>query len=295
MSERVLILGGTGMFGHRAWLQFGQRFETWTTARSLDGLPPIFEDPRVIRPVEATNLESVTRCLSTAKPSVVINCIGVIKQLPSAKDPIASLTINALFPHHLASICRSAGARLIHLSTDCVFSGRQGMYTEADSPDADDLYGRTKLLGEVTTDDALTIRTSILGRELRTTTGLLEWLLSHRHGRVQGYRRAIFSGLTAQALSALLTDVVEQHPRLAGLYHVASEPINKYDLLCSLNECFEADITIEPSDSLQIDRSLNGWAFQEATQMAVPSWDSMIAALASDPTPYDEWRRTVVC
>ena len=233
MSERVLILGGSGMFGHRAWLEFRKRFDTWVTMRASDGMPPIFDAARVLAPVEATDLGSVERPFSMVKPTVVINCIGVVKQLSSAKDPITSLTINSLFPHQVAGFCRAAGARLIHLSTDCVFSGRKGMYAEDDYPDPEDLYGRTKLLGEVTADGALTIRTSMIGREIRTTSGLVEWLLSHRHGRVKGYTRAIFSGLTTQALAVVLADVVEHHPRLTGLYHVAADPVSKYDLLSS--------------------------------------------------------------
>lgn len=294
MSERVLILGGSGMFGHRAWLEFRARFDTWVTLRKTVGMPSIFNDPRVLAPVEATRLETVERCFSIAKPTVVLNCIGVVKQLASAKDPVIALTLNSLFPHQVAGFCRLAGARLIHLSTDCVFSGRKGMYTEDDLPDPEDLYGRTKLLGEVTTGGALTVRSSIIGREISATTGLAEWLLSQRHGRVQGYTRAIFSGLTTPAMARVLADVVEHHPRLTGLYHVAADPISKFDLLCRLNEQFRAGLTVEPSDAVQIDHSLSGRRFLEATRMVVPSWEAMIAAVAGDSTPYEDWRRTVV-
>jgi len=294
MSERVLILGGSGMFGHRAWLEFRKRFDTWVTMRTLDSMPPIFDPAHVIAPVEATDLESVERSFSMVKPTVVINCIGVVKQLSAAKDPIISLRINSLFPHQVAGFCRAAGARLIHLSTDCVFSGGKGMYAEEEYPDPEDLYGRAKLLGEVTADGALTIRTSFIGREIRTTSGLVEWLLSHRHGRVKGYTGAIFSGLTTQALAIVLADVVEHHPKLAGLYHVAADAISKYDLLRRLNVQFQAGITVEASDAVQIDRSLDGSRFRDATRISAPGWDSMIAALASDPTPYEDWRRAVV-
>jgi dTDP-4-dehydrorhamnose reductase len=294
MSERVLILGGTGMFGHRAYLEFRDRFDTKVTVRGPGALPPMFDAAHVVAGVDASKLETVERCIASVQPTVVVNCVGVVKQLASAKDPIVSLTINSLFPHQVSRFCRPAGIRLIHLSTDCVFSGNKGNYTENDRPDPVDLYGHTKLLGEVTTEGALTVRTSIIGRELRTTTGLVEWLLSHRGGSVQGYTHAIFSGLTTQALAGVLADVVEHCPRLTGLYHVAGRPINKYDLLQRLSVRFGAGIRVEASDAMDIDRSLNGSRFTEATHIAAPDWDTMIAALASDPTPYEDWRRAVV-
>jgi dTDP-4-dehydrorhamnose reductase len=291
---RVLVVGGSGMLGHRAWLALRQRFDTWTTLRSRNGLPAIFDDARVITDVDVTRLETIQRVIFSVQPTVVVNCVGVVKQLASANDPVIAISTNALLPHQLAALCRSAGARFIQISTDCVFSGRKGMYTETDQPDPEDLYGQTKLLGEVTTPGALTIRTSMIGRELRTTSGLVEWLLSHRHGRVEGYRRAIFSGFTTQTLAALIGDVIERHPTLTGLYHVAADPINKWDLVNRLNQRFKAGITIVPSDTVQIDRSLDASRFLAATGMAPPGWDAMIADLAGDPTPYEEWRQTVV-
>lgn len=291
---RVLVVGGSGMLGHRAWLEIRKRFDTWATVRRREGLPVIFSDPHVISNVDATRIDALERVVESVRPTVVLNCVGVVKQLSSAKDPVIAIATNALLPHQLAGVCRSAGARFIHVSTDCVFSGRKGMYTEDDRPDADDLYGRTKLLGEVTTPGALTIRTSMIGRELRGTSGFLEWLLSHRHGRVDGYRRAIFSGLTTQALASLIADVIERHSTLTGLYHVAADPINKYDLVTRLNEKYSAGITVDVSDKVQIDRSLDSSRFREVTQIHSPTWNEMIEALVRDTTPYEEWRRTVV-
>jgi dTDP-4-dehydrorhamnose reductase len=254
----------------------------------------IFNDPHVIVDVDATRLDALERVISSIRPTVVLNCIGVVKQLSSAKDPVIAISTNALLPHQLAALCRSAGARFIHVSTDCVFSGRKGMYTEQDRPDPEDLYGQTKWLGEVATPGALTIRTSMIGRELRTASGLVEWLLSHRNGHVEGYRRAIFSGFTTQALAAVIADVIEHHPTVTGLYHVAAERINKWDLVSRLNQQFKAGITIVPSDRVQIDRSLDASRFHEATGIAPPRWDAMIDNLARDTTPYEEWRQTVV-
>jgi dTDP-4-dehydrorhamnose reductase len=187
---RLLILGGAGMLGHKLWQVCRSRFDTWVTLRGLrSAYVPLglFEPERVVAGVDAFNFDTLVSAMAQVRPEVVVNCIGIIKQVASASDPIASLTINALLPHRLAVLARSSGARLIHISTDCVFAGRKGGYTEADHSDAEDLYGRTKFLGEVTGPGALTLRTSIIGRELATTSGLVEWFLSQPGGRVQGH------------------------------------------------------------------------------------------------------------
>src|SRR5215468_2937943 len=198
---KVLVLGGSGMLGHKLWQTFGPHFDTYVTFR---GVPEeyrryrIFDQAKSISNISAEDIDSVARVFGTVQPDVVVNCIGIVKQDTAAKDPIASITVNSLLPHHLARLCHQHSARLIHLGTDCVFSGRKGDYSEADIPDAGDLYGRTKLLGEVAGENCLTIRTSMIGRELKGSHGLLEWFLSQTD-RVRGFKRAIFSGFTTQA------------------------------------------------------------------------------------------------
>jgi dTDP-4-dehydrorhamnose reductase len=242
--------------------------------------------------VDGFNFDSLTGAFARARPEVAVNCIGVIKQLPTATDPIISLTINSLLPHRLAALCQAAGARLIHISTDCVFSGRQGNYTEADVSDAEDLYGRTKFLGEVSGPGSLTLRTSIIGRELRTASGLVEWFLSQRGQKVRGFTRAIYTGFTTLELSRVIAHLIEAWPSLTGLYQVSSEPINKYDLLCRLAEACRMPVDIEPYAELAIDRSLNSARFRQATGYTPPAWSDMLQELADDPTPYPDWRRT---
>jgi dTDP-4-dehydrorhamnose reductase len=215
-----------------------------------------------------------------------------VKQVAAATDPVASLTVNALFPHRVAAACQATGARLIQISTDCVFSGRKGGYTEADTPDAEDLYGRSKLLGEVSGPRCLTLRTSIIGRELSRESGLLEWFMAKQRGRVRGYTNAIFSGFTTQALGEILAWVIGDQQTLAGLYHVASEPISKYSLLTKISKAFGLEVEIEPYAEYRCDRSLDASRFRTATGWQPPSWDAMIEGLAADPTPYDQWRRT---
>jgi dTDP-4-dehydrorhamnose reductase len=285
------------MLGHKLWQALCGRRETWVTLRSdaaRYGDLGLFPDDRTIGGVDAGDFDTVVRACEAVRPNVIVNGIGVVKQLKAAHDPVVSLTVNSLFPHRLSALCRATGARLIHFSTDCVFSGCRGNYTEADQPDANDLYGRTKLLGEVAGSGSLTLRTSIIGRELSTSTGLTEWFLSHRGGRVEGYRQARFSGLTTRALSRLLVQVIDDHPALTGVYHVASAPITKYDVLCLLNERFDAKITIDPVDEVQVDRTLDGTRFRSVTGWTAPDWNQMIADMSADPTPYDEWRRARV-
>jgi len=291
---KALVLGGYGMLGHKVWSVFAERFETYATVRSERAAgPPSLPTERVIAGVSVEDLATVEAAVRSTRPDVVVNCIGIVKQLRAASDPIPSIQVNALFPHQLARIAAAADARLIQVSTDCVFSGRRGGYSEDDEPDPVDLYGKTKLLGEVSNGDAFTVRTSIIGRELGGTHGLLEWFLSQATS-VHGFSRAIFSGLTTQALAATLAVVAEEHRDLVGIWHVASEPINKYDLLHELARVYGHDVELERDESVVIDRSLDDERFRAATGIPRPTWRELLDGLAADPTPYDELR-AVAC
>lgn len=292
---RVLVLGGSGMLGHKLVQVLGEGHETWATIRDAEPTGPvaaILDPARTIGAVNANDPDSVERAISRSGAEVVVNAIGVIKQVKTARSEVPTIRINALFPHEVAEICARTGSRLIHVSTDCVFSGRRGGYTEDDIPDATDLYGRSKLLGEVTGPGALTLRTSIVGRELTGADGLFEWFLSERGGRVRGFSKAIFSGLTTGALARLIGDLIGEHPDLDGLWQVSADPIDKYELLALLRSALEADIEITPDDSLVIDRSLDSSRFRERTGWSPQGWPEMLAALAADPTPYDRLRES---
>jgi len=294
---RVLVLGGDGMLGHKVSqvlaeghevsATFFERHGAWATFPTYATTPP----ERLQGGVDALDFTSVVRAVAKARPDVVVNCIGIIKQLEEANDPVLTLTLNALFPHRLADLCEAAGARLLHMSTDCVFSGRKGMYAEVDITDAEDLYGRSKALGELDRPGCLTIRTSIIGRDYLKQSALLEWFLAQRGGSVKGYRNAVFSGLTTQALARVMGDVVERHPELHGIYQVASAPIAKLDLLTKIRDAMRLDIDIQPFDDPPCNRSLDPARFVAATGCRIPTWDEMVTELAADPTPYDDWRR----
>jgi dTDP-4-dehydrorhamnose reductase len=290
MTKRILILGGAGMLGHKLCQLYREKFDTWYTVRSTPRGRQDFEiwdQSRTIAGVDAVDFDSVARAIAEVKPEVVINCIGIIKQLKAAKDPIISLSINSLFPHRLALLCRAAGARMIHISTDCVFSGRKGMYVEEDVSDAEDLYGRTKFLGEVAQQPGcLTIRTSIIGRELHSASGLIDWFLSNRGGKVRGYSRAVYTGFTTQALAKIIADIIMEHGDLSGLWQISSEPINKFELLKLVNEVYRTGIEIESEDSFVCDRSLSSAKFREATGFRPPTWREMIEEMHDDPLPY---------
>lgn len=284
------------MLGHKLCQVFGDYFDTWVTLRSPDpllvqqlGLPDL---DRAILGVDVFDNQTIEQVVATVRPDVVVNAIGIIKQRPVAQDPIASITVNSLFPHRLAALCSSCGSRLIHISTDCVFSGHRGMYREDDTPDPADLYGRSKLLGEITEASALTIRTSVIGRELSDSYGLVEWVLGRSGEHVKGFTAAIYSGFPTLVLSRILVDIITNHPALSGLYHVSSDPISKYELLCLLKAGYGIPTEIEPSDRVRLDRSLDSSKFRSETGFRPQTWEMMVQAMVSDPTPYKDWRTT---
>ncbi len=294
---RVLILGGAGMLGHKMYQQLGSRFpDTYCTVRGEPGSDllhrvELLQHDTVITGVDVTDSDRLTALFGELEPDVVVNCVGVIKQRAEAQDAIQSITVNSLLPHQLAATCETIDARLIHFSTDCVFSGARGAYREADPSDARDLYGRSKYLGEVVGAAALTLRTSIIGRELSHHASLLEWFLGQTGRAVKGYRRALFAGLTTNRMAHLVGDLIAHHPDLNGMYHVAGPWISKHDLLIQIRDAFGLSIEIEPDDDVVIDRTLVADRFAAATGYSPPSWEEMVKELANDPTPYESWRR----
>ena len=281
------------MLGHKLMQVFSDKFLITGTMRGETSdlsEHPVFSEMKIIGNIRADDLRSVHNAIDITEPDVVINCIGIVKQLPAAQDPLQSISINALFPHQLAKICQQKNVRMIHMSTDCVFSGHKGNYTETDPSDAEDLYGKTKYLGEVDYPGCLTIRTSIIGRELETKHGLIEWFLSQEGKTVSGYKKAIFSGLTTIALSEIIAEIIINHPHLSGVYQIASEPISKYDLLNLVNKIYGLKIRIDPDETIINNRSLNPEKFKKETNIKIPSWEYMIEEMYRDPTPYATFR-----
>jgi dTDP-4-dehydrorhamnose reductase len=288
---RILVLGATGMLGHAACRVLRPEHRVFGTCRESyrdrPRLSAFLPAESCIERFVAGAPGSLERAFDVARPDVVLNCIGIVKQKHEASRALPALRINALFPHELAEFADRSGAKVIHVSTDCVFSGRTGGIDESGVPDPVDLYGRSKLLGEVTYPPHLTIRTSLIGRELATSTGLLEWLLTNRNGKVRGYTRAIFSGLTTRTLVRVLMQALTTKPGLTGLYHVASEPVSKYQLLMQVNEALGLGIEIERDERFQCDRSLDGRRFVTDTGVRIPGWPEMIDDLRSELSEYE--------
>jgi dTDP-4-dehydrorhamnose reductase len=278
MKRSIMVLGATGMLGHQLVRRLAPTRRVMAVSRSGFGADHGAVEDRLS---ELTAV-AVADLISRHRPDVVVNAIGLVKQRGEASDPVRAIAVNSLFPHVLAAACDAAHVRLIHFSTDCVFSGRQGLYSEKDTPDAEDLYGRSKFLGEISQPGALTLRTSMIGPELSARQGLLEWLKSQRARPVQGYRKAIFSGLTTVCLTDVVRTLVDEHPDLSGLYHVAADPISKDELLHLLNARYDLQLRIESVDDPVCDRSLDGSRFTKATQFVARSWPEMVDRMAQD-------------
>lgn len=280
---RILILGASGMLGNAAFRVFAQdrQHDVFGTVRgSMAPLGlPLQDNAALITEVDVETPDSLARAIAESRPDIIVNCVGVVKQLKSAYDPLVSVPLNSLLPHRLARFAQVAGARLVHISTDCVFTGSKGHYREDDIPDALDLYGRSKLLGEVDYPNAITLRTSIIGPELRSNpTGLVGWFLS-QSGKVRGFKRAVFSGFPTVTLARIIRDSILPRPDLRGLYHVSAEPIDKFTLLSLVREAWAKDIVIEADDTVAIDRSLNSDRFRAAVGFTPRSWPELVAEM----------------
>jgi dTDP-4-dehydrorhamnose reductase len=291
---RILVFGAGGMLGHKLIQVLGSNNEVYGTFRGdIVELPSLdsSQKERFITGVTAEDEASVRRAIETARPDVVINAIGIIKQLPDSKNVITTLTINSIFPHRLAQLSAEFGFRLITISTDCVFAGDRGNYSEKDVPDAVDLYGKSKNLGEVSSDNCLTLRTSIIGHELGSAHSLVDWFLSNGGGKVKGYANAIYSGFPTVVFASIIDNLIHAHPALSGLYHVSSDAISKYDLLSLINNAYDSGITIDRDDDFRIDRSLDSTRFRNETGFKPQDWKSMVNVMASDAKIYGKWNQ----
>lgn len=278
---RVLVLGASGMIGRAIFGVLSQTTDWSVYASSRENHSSASSGANWIYGVDAINIETVESCIGRIEPDVVINCIGLTKHREEGNEPISAITLNALFPHQLALMCGKHNARLIHISTDCVFLGDRGRYQESDVPDAVDIYGRTKILGEVNYPHAVTLRTSTIGHEGGTNYGLLEWFLG-QESKCQGFSKAIFSGLPSVIFAGAIRDYVIPRPDLSGLYHIGGAPINKFELLKLIASEYGKSISIDESDQLVIDRSFQSKRFSEATGFNAPEWGKMIAIMKSE-------------
>lgn len=301
--KKILVLGATGMLGHKLCQRLPLHgFEVVGTVRQNSDLkslyPGVYDRCQLVTDIDVFDDGALARVFTSVQPDVVVNCVGIVKQAPEASDPLLSVAINAYLPHKLAKLCADQGRRLIHISTDCVFAGTRGAYREDDESDAKDLYGKSKFLGETTPTQpaALTLRTSIIGRELSEPGhGLASWFLSQQGKKVKGFANAVFSGLTTLELAAVIAKIIQQGGNFHGLRHVASTPIDKWTLLKLIRREYGLDIEIERDETVRVNRSLVMNRFQKETGYEPPDWESMVREMRTDDTPYGAWRAMQAC
>lgn len=271
------------MLGHQLLKHFCSSHEVRATLRhdaTSYARYDLFNTDNAYYGIDVRHPDSLLEVVNEFRPHAVINAVGIVKQRPIASESIPSIEINALFPHRLALYCGAIGARLVHISTDCVFSGRRGNYSESDESDADDLYGRSKFLGEVQNPHCVTLRTSIIGRELARKKGLLEWFLA-RQGPIRGYKGSVFSGFTTIELARIIERILFIRPQASGIYHVSSDPISKHDLLLLIKRKFGLSIEIVPDEEILLNRSLDSSRFRAEFGYTPPTWEQMIEELAN--------------
>ncbi|EKO3537311.1 SDR family oxidoreductase [Vibrio fluvialis] len=290
---KIIVIGATGMLGYSIFSNLSEspELEVFGTVRSLEGLDKYFPTfDKLINNVDVRDFKTLENALDRVKPNVVINCIGLIKQHEVSKQHVEAIEINALLPHKIAQLCDSIGAKLIHFSTDCVFDGKVGNYLENDLPTATDLYGRSKCLGEVDYGNHVTLRTSIIGHELRSSVSLVDWFLS-QSDPVKGFSKAVFSGLPTAYIAKVLEEYVLPNKNLSGLYQLSVEPIDKYSLISMISKIYGKEISIEKFDDFIIDRSLNSDKFRRVTGFTPPSWDYLVKFMFDDfKRRYRTWK-----
>jgi dTDP-4-dehydrorhamnose reductase len=285
----IVILGATGLIGHKLYQRL--RLTGHTVSGFIHGRVADFpnvdflQSGDIVEQTDVLAFDDLAAQIQERRADVVLNCVGITKRKSEVNDPLLAIGVNSLFPHKLVELSRSAGFRVIHFSTDCVFNGETGDYTEDSNTTGEDAYGKTKALGEIRYPESLTIRSSFIGRELAGKTELLEWLLAQEGNTIKGFTEAYYSGVSTLFMAEVVRDIIENYPDLSHLHQLATpEPISKYDLLCCARDAFGLDVEIVPDDSFKIKPTLNGGKLANAMKLTVPNWRSMMAELAADPT-----------
>ena len=289
-AKSILVLGASGMLGHMLVRTLSDSHRVIGTTSHAFGhlakLTEILPRDRCVDLLDVRDFVTVEHTIRDWQPDVVVNCVGLIKHKMDDDRVLDAVLTNSAFPHQLARLCDKLKTRLIHFSTDCVFEGTPGVKRLTDTPNATDVYGTTKRLGEVGYGTSLTLRTSFIGRQIVGAEELVEWVISQRSGQITAYKNAIYSGLTTRALSEVVRQIIEQHSTLIGLYQVASAPISKFDLISHLNDKLQLDITITPDTKFECDRTLDGSDFRRVTDIQVPSWEEMLSDFCNDQAFY---------
>ncbi len=278
--KKIIILGSTGMMGSMLTrvLKKDKRFQILCTYRNFEKVKILNLNQNQLKKINVSNLEDIKKLIIRFKPDYLINCIGLIKQLCNKKNLKETKFLNSTFPKKISKIAEKNKFKIIHLSTDCVFSGKKGNYKEKDTADAEDIYGKSKFNGEVKSKFVINIRTSIIGNELTTSLSLLNWFLKQK--KVNGFNQAYFSGLTTLELSnILIKKIILNNKFSSGLFHVSGPNISKLILLKLIKKIYKRKTIINIDNNFKIDRSLNSSKFKKITKYKKKSWLVMIKNL----------------
>ena len=281
---RIIILGASGLIGHKLLQKLSNDFDVYATlhrSKESYGLMPLFSGQNIIDEVDVSDFENVSAILHSVNPNVILNCIGITPRKDEINNLYKVIKINSLFPHQLANWAKVNNKRVIHFSTDCVFNGSTGNYTENSLTTAEDVYGRTKALGEINYSHTLTIRSSFIGQELFGKTELLDWFLNQEGKRINGFTNTLYSGVSTNFMTHVVKTIILNAPELSGLYQLAPDkPISKYELLCIAKRAFDVNIEIIPENEYVHTPTLNGSKLKDNIKINVPSWKEMMKDLA---------------
>ncbi len=284
---RIAILGASGLIGHKLTQKLSARFSDVVPVlhgkKARFSQYDLFQGHTTVEGMDVADHVAVFTQLEEIKPQVVLNCAGITKRRAEVNDPLTAIAVNSLFPHRLANWAKAHGVRIIHFSTDCVFDGSEGDYTESSVTTARDAYGQTKALGEIRYDHSLTIRSSFIGRELEVHSELLDWFLLQNGKKIKGFTRALYTGVSTIEMARVVGDLIEHHPEIGGLYQLSvPEPISKYDLLCLARDAHDIDVEIVPDEEFEIKPTLDGSRLRHDAGVVVPTWPEMMDALATE-------------
>jgi dTDP-4-dehydrorhamnose reductase len=281
---RILILGVSGLIGHKLLQELSLDFEVFGTLRRNKieyGDLALFDGENIIENIDILDFESLTKVFRAINPEVILNCIGITKRKIDINYPALAISINAYFPHKLASWAKEYQKRVIHFSTDCVFDGKIGNYNEESLTTAEDIYGRTKALGEINYNHTLTIRSSFIGQELFNKTELLDWFLAQNGKKIYGFKNTFYSGVSTIFMAQLVKNIILNFPELSGVYQLAPEkPISKFDLLNIAKYAFNVNVEIMPDEANIHRPTLDASKLKNKINLVVPSWHKMMNELA---------------
>ena len=281
---RILILGADGMIGHKI-AQSLEDFELILASRKSISLKSIgiIKGKMVLHNLITDSLDLL---LDSTTPDIIINCAGITTRRGVEDNIVNTGLLNSELPHKLDSWANLNSKKLIHFSTDCVFSGNRGNYLDNDFADADDIYGKSKALGEVDSPNTLTLRCSMIGRELYNFTELFEWLLKNKNKKIEGYSNTFYSGITTVRMGIILNQILKKNLNLSGIYNISSTPISKFDLLIKLSNAFNLNVEVKQNTNNKSNKVLISEKFTEITGIYPPNWDDLISEFKEDCEKY---------